>query len=170
MERLTDDNFKLGFDDSNKLPSYESIYERLRYYEILAEQRKMMILPCKPGDTVYELCKCDDGIYRIYPMIVKSLVPYGQIKNDKNGNICVWNVYAESDYTYMYKSFYDFGKTVFLNEPEAQEALEGLKMKQYECKKCGSKDLFFRKSGNNTGLYCGDCGQRLKWEEQYEND
>lgn len=102
-------------------------YEKLAYYEDMEDQGKLMIIPCKPGDTVYELCKCDDGIYRIYPMIVKSLVPYGQIKNDKNGNICVWNVYAESDYTYMYKSFYDFGKTVFLTEQEAKEALERIK-------------------------------------------
>lgn len=36
-------------------------------------------------------------------------------------------------------------------------------MKQYECTKCRSKDLFLRKSGSNTGLYCGDCGAWLKW-------
>ena len=35
-------------------------------------------------------------------------------------------------------------------------------MKQYECTKCGSKDLFLRKSGRNTGLYCGNCGVWLK--------
>ena len=36
-------------------------------------------------------------------------------------------------------------------------------MRMYECPKCGSKDLFLRKSGNNTGLYCGDCGAWIKW-------
>lgn len=36
-------------------------------------------------------------------------------------------------------------------------------MKQYKCTKCGSKDLFLRKSGCNTALYCGDCGAWLKW-------
>lgn len=35
-------------------------------------------------------------------------------------------------------------------------------MRMYECPKCGSKDLFLRKSGNNTGLYCGDCGAWIK--------
>lgn len=100
--------------------------KKLIRYERMEEQGEMMISPCKLGDTVYELCKCDDGIYRIYPMIVKSLVPYGQIKRGKNGDVCVWNIYAESDYTYMYKSFYEFGKTIFLTEQEANEVLEAV--------------------------------------------
>lgn len=40
MERLTERNFRIGFDDSNKLPSYVSIYERLREYENQEEDRK----------------------------------------------------------------------------------------------------------------------------------
>jgi transcription elongation factor Elf1 len=36
-------------------------------------------------------------------------------------------------------------------------------MKEYSCPKCNSTDLFIRKSGNNTGLYCGDCGAWIKW-------
>ena len=30
-------------------------------------------------------------------------------------------------------------------------------MKEYKCPKCNSKNLFVKKVGNNTGLYCGDC-------------
>ncbi len=41
-------------------------------------------------------------------------------------------------------------------------------MRMYECPKCGSKDLFLRKSGNNTGLYCGDCGAWIKWAGKKE--
>lgn len=33
----------------------------------------------------------------------------------------------------------------------------------FKCEKCGSKDIFMEKSGNNTGLYCGDCGKWIKW-------
>lgn len=62
MERLTNKNFKLGFDDSNKLPSYESIYERLRYYEDMKEDGRMSILPCKIGDTVYVIRNSFEGI------------------------------------------------------------------------------------------------------------
>lgn len=33
-QRLTKDDFRIGFDDSDLLPSYVAIYERLREYEI----------------------------------------------------------------------------------------------------------------------------------------
>ena len=36
-------------------------------------------------------------------------------------------------------------------------------MKIFSCSKCGSNDVFIEKSGNNTGLYCGDCGKWIKW-------
>lgn len=31
-------------------------------------------------------------------------------------------------------------------------------MKQFVCKSCGSVDLFTKEKGNNTMLYCSDCG------------
>ena len=36
-------------------------------------------------------------------------------------------------------------------------------MKVFKCQKCGSKDVLVQTSGNNTGLYCGDCGKWIKW-------
>lgn len=36
-------------------------------------------------------------------------------------------------------------------------------MKIFVCNKCGSSDIFTGRSGNNTGLYCGDCGAWIKW-------
>lgn len=36
-------------------------------------------------------------------------------------------------------------------------------MYQNCCKKCGSLDLHTEISGNNTGLYCSDCGAWIKW-------
>lgn len=36
-------------------------------------------------------------------------------------------------------------------------------MKLFSCEKCGSVDVFIKKSGNQTGLYCGDCGKWIKW-------
>lgn len=120
-------DFKYCKTYNENCPTMTQIYEKLARYEDMEEYGKMLKLPCKIGDTVYELCKCDDGIYRICPMIVKSLSHYGQARKDKNGCIQAWNIYAESDYTYMYKSFYDFGKTVFLTEQEAKEALWRMK-------------------------------------------
>ena len=41
-------------------------------------------------------------------------------------------------------------------------------MKIYECPQCKSKDVFLSKSGNDTGLYCGDCGTWIKWMSKNE--
>lgn len=42
MERLTGRDIKLGFVDSDTLPSYMSIYEKLREYENLLEDKKII--------------------------------------------------------------------------------------------------------------------------------
>lgn len=36
-------------------------------------------------------------------------------------------------------------------------------MYQNCCKKCGSTSLHTEVKGNNTGLYCDDCGAWIKW-------
>ena len=36
-------------------------------------------------------------------------------------------------------------------------------MYQNCCKKCGSVSLHTEAKGNNTGLYCDDCGSWIKW-------
>ena len=36
-------------------------------------------------------------------------------------------------------------------------------MYQNCCKKCGSTDLYTENKGNNTGLYCSDCGAWQRW-------
>lgn len=36
-------------------------------------------------------------------------------------------------------------------------------MYQNCCKKCGSISLHIQTKGNNTGLYCDDCGVWVKW-------
>ena len=36
-------------------------------------------------------------------------------------------------------------------------------MYQNCCKKCGSVSLYTELKGNNTGLYCDDCGAFQKW-------
>lgn len=34
---------------------------------------------------------------------------------------------------------------------------------EYKCKYCNSENLFTEKHGNNTGLYCSDCGKYQQW-------
>lgn len=36
-------------------------------------------------------------------------------------------------------------------------------MYQRCCNKCGSIDLYIKEKGNQTGLYCSDCGAWVKW-------
>ncbi len=34
---------------------------------------------------------------------------------------------------------------------------------EFKCNKCGSSNYTTEKHGNNTGLYCSDCGKWHKW-------
>lgn len=38
----------------------------------------------------------------------------------------------------------------------------------FDCPKCDSKNTFIKKNGNQTGLYCGDCGKWIKWLSKNE--
>lgn len=129
MERLTERMENAPDGESNvwvKNHDYIKASEKLAEYEDLEEQGLLRRMPCKVGDTVWELCLCDDGNYRIFPMIVKTISEYGTLKQVEK-DITIWNIYAESDYTYMYKSFADFGKTVFSTKEEAEKKLEEMK-------------------------------------------
>lgn len=81
-------------------------------------------LPCKLGDTVYDVVLCVDGKYNIKEMVVKAVRPYGAIRWVKGKDPKLWNVYLEGNYEYAYRHFYDFGRTVFLTKAEAEEALK----------------------------------------------
>ena len=40
-------------------------------------------------------------------------------------------------------------------------------MKEYVCK-CGSKRIFIRDNGTQTGIYCKECGKWIKWISKKE--
>ena len=110
------------------IPCSERLPEELKKYKDLdLEKQGLLRLPCKVGDTVWEICKCNDCEYRIFPMEVVDVIPYGGVRRIKGEEPTTWNIYAISDYTDVYKSFYDFGKTVFLTKEEAEEALGKMK-------------------------------------------
>lgn len=82
------------------------------------------VCPFHLGDTVYQLCCCDDNVWRVFLMTVKSVSPFGSIRWVKEKDPEIWNIYAEgNNSTYMYKSMYDLGKTLFRNELDADAAL-----------------------------------------------
>lgn len=81
--------------------------------------KKSASFPCALGDTVFDVVLCDDGKYRIFEMKVCNIVPFGDLRKGK-----VWNVYLEDECSKTYRSFYDFGKTVFHTREEAEAALK----------------------------------------------
>ena len=132
MERLTQTSDKGGvaftFDltiscEPNEAKKILKVAEKLKQYEDLEEQGRLLRLPCKKSDIVWELCECDDGVFRIFPMEVKVVAAFGELLRTSS-RCCVWNIYAESDYTKMYKSFYDIGTSVFLTREEAEVKLK----------------------------------------------
>lgn len=134
MERLTERErnvdgtgvAKEEITDGLLKPFAEKILTKLADYEDLEEQGLLVRLPCKVGDKIWELCLCDDGNYRIFPMIVKSISKYGALRQ-VGKDTTIWHIYAESDYTYVYKNFIDLGKTVFLTSEEAEKKLKEFK-------------------------------------------
>lgn len=91
-------------------------------YYIKKEQGKIIELPCKPGDTVWIIYQTIvDKLIGEYS-ILKGFIQELAIENSNNLRIKV-----DTPYGVMCFDKYDMGKTVFLTEEEAMEALEGMK-------------------------------------------
>lgn len=116
MERLTVSGVNIGFLDSSKLPSYESIYEKLRKYEDAEEQGLLLKLPCKVGDTVYVPHRG-----KIQEMIIQM------VSWNETSFFFSWTLNS-GIYPWL-DGFGDMniGKTVFLTKEEAEEKLKGMK-------------------------------------------
>lgn len=128
MERLTkwiDDGEKRQAipDPEMRSNGHNKCCNKLAELEDLEEHGRLLRLPCKKGDIVWELRECDDGVFRIFPMEVKVVATFGELLRTSS-RCCVWNIYAESYYTKMYKSFYDIGTSVFLTEEAAKAKLK----------------------------------------------
>lgn len=104
--------------NANGLVSKDEMYkimmhlaERLAYYEDLDDQGKLIIQPCKVGDTLYcdgkHFATCHED--ELHHFTVSDIVT--EIRHYFHG---------ETDY---YFDFADVGKTVFLTEKEAKDAL-----------------------------------------------
>lgn len=83
-------------------------------WKALYEKDILPVLPCSVGDIVYDVVLCDDAQYHVFKMKVCNINPFGDVRKGK-----VWNVYLEDECTKAYRSFYDFGQTVFHSEEEA---------------------------------------------------
>ena len=138
MERLTTRNiagvamYKNPFECEQcgdtiwRLPDYGngSPTEKLADYEDAEEQGLLLRLPCKVGDTVYQISE-----NFIEPCTVETIF-LGNY-TDRNGNCCnMAEIYYDRDdcpYVTAEIYFTDIGKTVFLTKSEAEAKLKELR-------------------------------------------
>ncbi len=83
--------------------------QRLKHYESLEEKGLLLKLPCKVGDLVWSI--------KTNEVILHEIV---SIEITKNG-VCFVS-------RYPFCTLEDFGKTVFLTQAEAEEALKRLEV------------------------------------------
>lgn len=93
--------------------------ERLKYYEDLEEQGKLLELPCAVGDTVYEVQDLRKRIQQ-YTIIA--------IHTSNCGNLYGWELKDGKGIYSNVNGFseYALGKSVFLTKEEAEAALKEL--------------------------------------------
>ena len=123
---LTEINGLMAFTYRN-LVAIGELRERLKDYEDLEEQGKLIKLPFKLGDTVYELV---EGF--VEPCTVQTI--FIADYTDKKGKVSYMAEinYDREDCPYTSSEIFltDIGKTVFLSEPEAEQALKERRDKQ----------------------------------------
>lgn len=95
------------------------LYITLKYYEDLEKQGLLLKLPCAVGDTVYTNCSMQGWYFR------KENRPYAAkvVFIGFNGSDNYINIDFENGHMLQFK-FSDIGKTVFLTQAEAEEALK----------------------------------------------
>ena len=134
MDRLTKSELINGFSacylkSDSGLPElimganpYRNIVEKLKKYEDLEEQGKLLKLPCTVGDTVYYLTgKPAVAAYSRFDKVLKSTVRGFCVDND---GIAIRLNY---DWKGNHGTYGYLGKTIFLTEEEAEAALKDLK-------------------------------------------
>ncbi len=137
MERLTKTSDKGGvaftfnltiFCEPNEAKKILKLAEKLKQYEDLEEQGRLLRLPCKVGDTVYVVTSpfnvFDDIEYdenmkdEVYESYVSSVSFYESGEQ--------YRIYAKATNHFIGAYFRecDFGKTVFFTREEAESKLK----------------------------------------------
>lgn len=114
MERLTIRNSDGSVSQPSNLKWAEAL-EKLAAYEDAEEQGRLVVLPVKAGDTVYQLRgkKHARGV-GISPRFISCVTVWNNF----------WAAYHQGDIPCNKE---DLGKTWFLTREEAEKALEGMK-------------------------------------------
>lgn len=99
-------------DDQAERCLIANMYDRLAYYEDLEEHGRLVVLPCKVGDTIYRPSRERDEVW-------DWEVAEVHILSDYYG--CPISFVDDSDNEFFAS---DIGKTVFLTSAEAEKAME----------------------------------------------
>ena len=96
----------------------DELFKELKHYKDLEEQGLLLKLPCKVGDIVYALRYGEDEPF----IIVETEII--EIRQNENGWFFILLISSPAYH------FEDFGKTVFLTQAEAEEALKRMKREE----------------------------------------
>ena len=137
MERLTESNPSWIDDElwesacEPDCEEIDAVYRKLKDYEDLEEQGRLIKLPCKVGDTVWVVTSPfnvfddieydDDMKDEVYESYVSNVTFYECGEQ--------YRIYAKATKHFIGAYFRecDFGKTVFLTKSEAEAKLKGLR-------------------------------------------
>ena len=131
MERLTNTgtNGKIWItdnDETRKIGQKEAAYKKLKAYEDLEEQGRLVILPCKVGDTVYcifnRYTKCTFNNEEFDECSCQGC----EYECDSKKENYVQDMRAYS-LDWIVTNLKNFGKTVFLTKSEAEAKLKELR-------------------------------------------
>ena len=123
MKRLTKrrDNGNAYVTDDHCFDTWARSFEgeaidRLAYYEDMEEQGRLVVLPCKVGDALFDISEFVYG--EDCPMMYEDRVRYIELQKDQKTGELVFCIEG-TDFKYE-----DFGKTVFLTREDAERALK----------------------------------------------
>lgn len=127
MERLTESNPSWIDDElweracEPDCEEIDAVYRKLKEYEDLEEQGRLIKLSCKVGDTIWYVDEDDDE----YPIEL-------EIDTISKNDINTFTIYYADDDNYGKFAFIDseFGETVFLTKSEAEAKLKELRGNQ----------------------------------------
>ena len=119
MERLTESNPSWIDDElweracEPDCEEIDAVYRKLKDYEDLEEQGRLVILPCKIGTEVYDITWWDN--------VQEKVVVKGKVYNR------TVHKHKVTKLPFTYSDIDDFGKTVFLTKSEAEARLKELR-------------------------------------------
>lgn len=125
MERLTDSNKKIPTLDDNA-EYWLKVYFKLKDYEDLEGQGRLVKLPCKVGDTLYKIIVDKYTKCSLHDKEFSLNCEYCEEKCDSKAIYVIkdFTVFDMNEIIFYMKSI---GKTVFLTKAEAEAKLKELR-------------------------------------------